>query len=350
MKSRIIVFAIAVLTVWSSTSLVWAQGTSSSAPSSSSAGAGSPGTATIENQMIAYEVLERMATEIATKAKLSCRKTACQGVLFADPNAQSEIVTAKAFDDSVKALIKEYQALPRRESQSTTPNPPSLAPISLTDIANLATALKSTAVYTNQNFQPTTQSMITLLSRALQPLPLRSSMLPGDLAQGAKDVQDSLNDISTAQAAVKNPKDREDVDKEFSAFRTSLTAASPDGTILSTIIKGKALLRALGDPNYDILTLSIDGAGGDTKVTHLFWRELFWPTPAPSYNGGAVVSFLLTDQGGNFQDAGQLRFVYHFFKNKKVIEIFNSKFAAEDTGRPTASSSHNPSSGAQSVK
>jgi hypothetical protein len=117
----------------------------------------------------------------------------------------------------------------------------------------------------------------------------------------------------------------DDLDKEFSAFRSALTAASPDGTIFATIIKGETLLNSLGKSGYSVLTLSIDGAGGDTKVTHFFWRELFWPTPSPSYNGGVVVSFLLTTQDGAVQDGDQFHYMFDFSKLKttKVPKTLN---------------------------
>jgi hypothetical protein len=56
-----------------------------------------------------------------------------------------------------------------------------------------------------------------------------------------------------------------DVDKEFSGLRTALAGTSADGTVLATIIKGKALLNSIP---YSLLTISLDAAGGDTKITH----------------------------------------------------------------------------------
>lgn len=112
--------------------------------------------------------------------------------------------------------------------------------------------------------------------------------------------------------------------QRVSALRTSLTATSPDGTVLATIIKGETLLSPSG-ASYSILTVSMDAAGGDTKVTHFFWRELFWPTPNPSYNGGAVVFFLLADQNGKVQDGYLFHFMYGFskFKTKKIPKTFS---------------------------
>lgn len=396
MKKKPILSIVIAAMVCGSTLSLWAQG-STPAPQAPSTPSASQGSATIQNQMMAYDVLRRVAVAIANRTASECLKINKAGsdsqptcnVLLNDPNAQSEIVTANAFDQSVTALKNAYDnASPKAEA-------PSLAPVSIGDIASLLTAIKSTATVTNQNFQPTTQSMTTLLSIALNQknVALRTSTLPGNLKDASQRVQDKLGEIAKARQAAqgriqdqqskndaartdnkKKQDDREkelkeakdeptrerlrakleqlqadqealdatkaqlakfkasldDLDKEFSALRTSLTAASPDGTILATIIKGKALLKALGDPDnprYSVLTVSIDAAGGDTKITHFFWRELFWPTANPSYNGGAVVSFLLTDQDGNFQDGDQFRFVYDFskWKTEKVPQNFNSE-------------------------
>jgi hypothetical protein len=339
----------------------------SSSPASASSSA-SPGSATIENQMITYEVLRQMAGKIAERVKAKCD---CSTVLLPDSNSQSEIVTAKAFDVSVLALVHAY-------GEVAGPGAPPIhieaafAP-SLSDVASLLTAIKSSAAYSNQTFQPTTQSMITLLTAALQgEVAVRTSSLPGDLDVGVAAVQEKIGEIEEAQKEAKgrikqkqdqedqreadrqkNSKDKDketkdkeeaahkgalaeiagdksvlaDVDKEFSALRTALGGTSADGTILATIIKGKTLLNS----RYSLLTVSVDAAGGDTKVTHFFWRELIMPTPSPSYNGGAVVSFLLTDPNGKFQDGDLLPWMYRFSKWKSPRVPKNWTFSPPET-------------------
>jgi len=112
-----------------------------------------------------------------------------------------------------------------------------------------------------------------------------------------------------------DPQKRAEIDKEFSAFRTSLTSTTSDGTLLATIVRGKALADSLGK-NYFMISVSLDAAGGDTRIAHWFLRELFWPTPTPSYNGGAVVSYMLTDTAGTFQVGDVMRYMYGFSKWK----------------------------------
>jgi hypothetical protein len=112
-----------------------------------------------------------------------------------------------------------------------------------------------------------------------------------------------------------DPQKRAEIDKEFSAFRTSLTSTTSDGTLLATIVRGKALADSLGK-NYFMISVSLDAAGGDTRIAHWFLRELFWPTPTRSYNGGAVVSYMLTDTAGTFQVGDVMRYMYGFSKWK----------------------------------
>ena len=310
-----------------------------------------------------------MARQIAERVRTKCN---CSTVLLPDPNLQSEIVTAKAFDVSVQALVDAYGTVGTKAA-APIQFEAAFAP-TLSDVASLLTAIKSSAAYSNQNFQPTTQSMITLLSDALHDkdkdknIAVRTSSLPGDLDFGVKAVQKKIGDIEQAQKDAKgrikqkqdeedkkeadrqkNGKDKDketkdkdeaahkaaladiaadktalaDVDKEFSGLRTALAGTSADGTVLATIIKGKALLNSIP---YSLLTISVDAAGGDTKITHFFWQELLMPTPSPSYNGGAAVSFLLTDPVGNFQDGDILHYMYDFskWKSPKVPKTFNS--------------------------
>jgi hypothetical protein len=324
-------FVVAAITGLSSVPL-WAQGSGSGSGSqspSSLAPSASQGSATIENEIIAYKVLADQAGQIADRVAAVCKPTDaspnCKSVLLTDPNSQSEIVTAKGFEASAKALEDAYDnvepAGARAEALSDF----------LSAAGPLLTAIRSSAAYSNQTFQPTTQSMTTLLTKSLgaKGIALWTTGAPGNLDAGLENVKTKLSGIAQkkkdaytrAQGETDDKKKAAalaalgDIDKEFSSFRTSLTATSPDGTVLATIVKGETLKVSLGGTGF-LLTVSVDAAGGDTKVTHFFWQELFWPTPSPSYNGGAVVSFLLTDQAGVYKDAAMLHGMYDFSKWK----------------------------------
>lgn len=298
---------------------------SGSQPSSPSTPSASQGSATIENEIIAYKVLGMQAGQIADRVLKSCVPPGCVSVLLTDPNSQSEIVTAKGFEASALALGKAYDgiepAIPRAEAASDV----------LSASASLLTAIRSVVTYSNQTFQPTTQSMINLLSKELHTrgIALWTSAQPGNLDAGFENVKAKLSDIAQkrkdAYTRAQNEGDKDkkaaalaalgDTDKEFSAFRTSLTGTSPDGTVLATIVKGETLQVSLGKTGL-LLTVSVDAAGGDTKVTHWFLVDLFIPTPSPSYSGGGIVSFLLADQAGVYKDADMFHAMYGFSKWK----------------------------------
>jgi hypothetical protein len=340
MRSKLLILGIAFLSV----SRVYGQsstgGSSSSSSSSPSSSSGSPGSATIENQMIAYEVLRQMAGQIADEVaatrnqmgQMFCTATNPGAVLLADPSAQFQIAAYKSFKSSAAALTKAYNTGGGGGGGAASAE--AFADVS-SSIASLLGAIKNTATYSNQNFQPTTQSMTNLLSLALKNknYALRTVALPGDIEAASDKVQDALNEISRARAGAIDAT-RTKLDPEFTALRTALVAATPDGTLLASIIKGRALLTSLkGEGNEDdrtigfcILTVSVDAAGGDTRTTHWFLQELVMPTPRPSYNGGAVVSFTLTDKTGTLLAGDMFHYMYGFSKwsNPKVPKTYNS--------------------------
>jgi hypothetical protein len=288
--------------------------------------------------MIAYEVLRQMAGQIADeiaatqtkKPQQFCTTSNPGAVLLADPSALFQIAAYKSFKSSAKALKDAYTA----GGAGGGVNAEAFADVS-SSVASLLGAIKNTATYTNQNFQPTTQSMTNLLSLALQKnnLALRTVAIPGDIEVAADTVQGELNEISRARAAT-NEDTRKKLDPEFTALRTALVGATSDGTLLATIIKGRALLTSLKgagnedavDVGFCILSVSVDGAGGDTRTTHWWLQELIMPTPRPSYNGGAVVSFTFTDKAGTLLAGDMFHYMYGFSKwnNPKVPKTYKS--------------------------
>jgi hypothetical protein len=281
----------------------------------STAPASSQGSEPIESQIIAYRALGKIAAYLAPRiAKDICNQASpCNTpttLLLADANSLFEIASYVSFNKASSLLINQYQAVtpgivhPNEFSDSTTA------------VASLITAIKSSAVYTNQNFQPTTQSFTTLLSQDLkhQKIAVRNSAIPGDQTEAEQYIQDALKSVFDAQKKA-DPKARAAVDTQFTAFQTALMGTSPDGTVLISALKGRALSHSLGQ-NYDTLTISLDAAGGDSKVTHIGLYEILFPTPNPSYNGGAAVSFTLTDGIGTLIDGDMLAGMYSFTKLK----------------------------------
>ena len=279
------------------------------------AAAASQGSAPIETQIIAYRALGKIAGDLAARLATDiCKGSACSGgstraVLLADTNSLTELAGYRSFEQTVGLLEQQYGALT-----------PGLHPRGFGDATlgagSLLGAIRSSATYTNQNFQPAAQSFITLLNVNLKHagIELRTSASPGDQTAALDFVQKELGGVFNAQKQV-DAKARAAVDAQFTSFLASLGAASADGTVLIAAIKGRALSETLGQ-DYALLTVSVDAAGGDTKVTHYGLYEIFFPTPAPAYNGGAVVSFTLNDRAGNLIDGDVLAGMYRFMKLK----------------------------------
>jgi hypothetical protein len=305
--------------------VTWGQQATSSSTSSTSQTA-SQGSATIENQMIAYEILRKMAGQIANKVSATARSGAqpCTTdnpgeILLADPSAFAAITSYKAFSLSAAALQSAYAA-------GTTGGPHVEAFADTTSaLASLLGAIKNTATYSNQNFQPTTASMVVLLGLALRDkgYSLWVTTQPGDIDAAAEKIQATLTGISQTRANADDTT-RSKLDPELGAFRTALASSTPDGTLLVTVIKGEALLASLkgkgnedkDETNYCVLTVSVDAAGGDTRIKHWFLQELIMPTPKPSYNGGVIVSYTLSNKAGVLLAGELLHYMYDFSKWK----------------------------------
>lgn len=66
--------------------------------------------------------------------------------------------------------------------------------------------------------------------------------------------------------------------------------------------------------------------GGSYRVLHNFWIELFWRTPRPAFNGGAVASYILFNPSDStVAQARTLRFAYNYskFGSKKMTQPDN---------------------------
>ena len=304
-----------------------------SLPGQTSAPAASQGAASIETQIIAYRALGKLAENLAARIATNvckapvCPASAKKAILLADQAGLAELQSYTYFEQTVGLLEQQYAALT-----------PGLHPRALGDttlgLGSLLGSIRSSAVYTNQNFQPAAQSFVTLLSVDLQHsgMVLRTSALPGDQAAAQVYVQRALDLVFNAQKQI-DAKTRAAVDAQFTAFLTSLGAVNADGTLLVSTIKGRALAASLGQ-DYNVLAVSVDAAGGDTKVTHYGLYEILFPTPEPAYNGGAAVSFTLADRAGNLLDGDMLAGMYRFTKLKSPPLRGAEKVA--DPAKPTS--------------
>ncbi len=71
-------------------------------------------------------------------------------------------------------------------------------------------------------------------------------------------------------------------------------------------------------PNH-LLLVQTTAAGGSYRIRHNFWWELFWTTPTPSFNGGAVVTYYLVDPcTSTIETSGVLRYMIDYGKFKDI--------------------------------
>jgi len=86
--------------------------------------------------------------------------------------------------------------------------------------------------------------------------------------------------------------------------------------LLSQIIQGHRLESLFrNDLKSRVLVLEPTEAGGGSRIKHFFWQELFWPTPTPSFTGGAIVTYLLINPSTNVvESSGVFRFMVDYGK------------------------------------
>jgi len=108
----------------------------------------------------------------------------------------------------------------------------------------------------------------------------------------------------------------------------SPSSASPETnapSLLSSIITGQRLQKLLSR-DAKVLYVGFASAGGSYRVLHNLWLELFYRTPIPAFNGGAVVSYILFDpQNSTVENAHTLRYIYKYskFKAQKMTTADN---------------------------
>jgi hypothetical protein len=86
---------------------------------------------------------------------------------------------------------------------------------------------------------------------------------------------------------------------------------------IATVLQGQQLSALLKKPNARVLFLDFSSAGGNVRTLKNLWVEIFYTTPAPSFNGGAVVSYILFDpSSGKIEAARSLRKIYAYSKFK----------------------------------
>jgi hypothetical protein len=100
--------------------------------------------------------------------------------------------------------------------------------------------------------------------------------------------------------------------------------------MLATVIMGHRLAAQLDVPDCSttkasatkVLVVEATAAGGSYRIRHNFWVEVFWTTPSPSYNGGAIVTYLLIDPcTSTIVSSNTLRYMYDYGKFEKTKKL-----------------------------
>jgi len=298
--------------------------------STPSATNGSGSTVRIESQMIAYEASDQIAAQIASH--MSATK-----VLVYDSQTFTSLQAYEAYTSIVSTLESAMKM-----GTAGTMSFGAAATAAQTVVSTLS-ALRSSTEYATQpvnlDTDALTAQIIARLSGKTQViLPQILLLNTEDLkAFDASDVDDencsSLDKTVPAQlACLLNVRDEMEpepdslVDKVFQLFWTSIMGTSSTTTSKATdqgnapadgappqtgaptpnapsngppslmlqIVQGHRLKQQLTSGAH-VLVIEATAAGGSYRIRHNFWVELFYTTPTPSFNGGAVVTYMLID-------------------------------------------------------
>ena len=326
---------------------------SSSAAGSPGAGAGGSGTSsgsiTLENEIMAYDAIEKIAGVIGKQI------SGGSSVLIATATNLSEVAAFMTFDanaaklatayESKKPVVSHSDAFGQEEMfASGAFGGADLGP-SVTAIATLLSALKASTSTTSSTFTPVDEALIADIESHSENVRVVSVPFPKDMQTGGDAIATSLASVYSARAdAVKalvgapHPKGKEpydpssdlkDLDTQLTALQSSLAASSSSSS--SDVLMGAGLLSSVGairslggalgttlvgDAKYRILVFSNDVAGGGVRTNQTFLVSFFLPLPHPSYNGGAVVSFSLRDQGGALIEAHTYHYMFGYSRIK----------------------------------
>jgi hypothetical protein len=136
------------------------------------------------------------------------------------------------------------------------------------------------------------------------------------------------SDPTTSSKDASASQDKQGVQPDKAPAPADSSSKSSSSSVLGNIIQGRRLRSQLGSGTH-ILILEATTAGGSYKTLHNFWVELVYTTPAPSYNGGAVVTYMLINSSSSVVEASDVRRVmFRYGKFKK-----SEKVATADTPR-----------------
>jgi hypothetical protein len=98
--------------------------------------------------------------------------------------------------------------------------------------------------------------------------------------------------------------------------------------VLPLLIQGRRLKAEMTSlsttAHVRLLVLEATAAGGSSRILHNFWVEVFWRTPAPAFNGGAIVTYFLIDPTSSTVEQSEvLSYMYDYSKFKGMHSASN---------------------------
>jgi hypothetical protein len=346
------------------------------------AGQTNAGSSWVEENMLAYEATNRIATHIAAKVRANCGNN-CRVFVY-DQATFANLQSYDAYAGEIAMLEAGYSSLGQGQNKALS----DVVSAMQTAVATVA-ALRSSTEYssTGLDLNTNTDPLIAQVAHYLRPNVVvpKTALLSqdgeykisrrtrSDCADIANNVPEQLNclftvrglaDSTTAQFAA--------MDKLLQAFLQSLLgsappssdngnsagaqppsnpgdAAPPDNTAnnktptgtvspMAAIIAGHRLRSQLSATDSTgaklptrILVLEVPAAGGSSRVRHNFWVELFYTTPTPSFNGGAVVTYMVIDPlTSNVVEANTVRVMFKYDKFHNAEGIRDPETTVDD--------------------
>jgi hypothetical protein len=308
------------------------QTTSASSASSSTAASSPASGMSMESQAISYQAISDIAGEIAARSAATIAQDPSSGckskkILLLDPNSVAQINAHSAFTSEIAAITDEFDAI---AGVKPHPVPRFAFPDTTNAVVGALTAIKASQEHAEFTSTADQIALTAQLLRQLQGYELVTAAVPSLEGNGMKGLNDLIQKAYESRekvsAATQKLAPFKAVDKQFSDLLASLYASSNGAPFLSAVLGGQSILRSLDADassveentgtkcgQFHTLTLQIDAAGGGTRQNHIFWVDLF-RSLAPSYNGGAVVTYVLATRDGKFLDGDVLRRVYNYSK------------------------------------
>jgi hypothetical protein len=351
----------------------------------------------VEADMLVYEASARIAKEVADELGTAGDKR----IVLYDQQSFSNLQAYEAFREMVRVIQNGYQAAQEPSALEPAPTPGGVG-FAPTDVLSavktgveILSALRSTTDLTGQKSDPQDAALFAQVAHALKcrrytvVVPKLVLVPQADSVIDSKDCASTSNTVAgsisclmdkrkNAEAKSKeniksSNKDESEVTNTILSKTNTLfdrlldslsgssgktapsdlvknqlapdsgspaapsTSPAPAPSLLSTIMAGRELRHNI-DGTSKILYVGFNAAGGSYRVLHNFWIELFWRTPRPAFNGGAVASYILFNPGDStVEQARTLRFAYNYskFGSKKMTRPDNF-LPVKDSGQPGA--------------